>query len=122
MSLFALAWIIENLRSRSVSKAFRVMERLKQVPVPPPPDCLRHIGAVLTDEVQQMRATGGDYTDDVKANPFFLNKSLPFLESYLLHAQGALREDLVNTYLAFLEHEDPLTRQGACRALSVLQV
>lgn len=40
----------------------------------------------------------------------------------MLHAQGALREDLVNTYLAFLEHEDPYTRRGACRALAVLQV
>lgn len=57
--LIDLAWIIENLQSRSVTKTLRVMERLKQVPVPPPPDCLRHIGAVLIDDMQQLRAVAG---------------------------------------------------------------
>lgn len=56
---FNLAWIIENLRNGSHSEVQHVMQRLRNVPIAPPVDCLKRIGILATHIESQMRAEAG---------------------------------------------------------------
>ncbi|KHJ46113.1 hypothetical protein D918_03777 [Trichuris suis] len=93
------AWINESLKSRDVNVVNAILEKLKQSPVVPPTNCIRYVGMTLVDEVSQLRTVA---------------------ESYLLSLEGTMREDAVSKFITFLEHEDPLSRRGACRSLAVL--
>lgn len=53
---------------------------------------------------------------------FVSNTCVSFAERYLRKAQGQLSEDLILTYICLLEHDDNESRQGACRALAILNV
>ncbi|CDW58687.1 hypothetical protein TTRE_0000701201 [Trichuris trichiura] len=98
-NFLSLAWINESLKSRDVNVVNAILEKLKQSPVVPPTNCIRYVGMILVDEVSQLRTVA---------------------ESYLLSLEGTMREDAVSKFITFLEHEDPLSRRGACRSLAVL--
>ncbi|KHN80699.1 Protein FAM65B [Toxocara canis] len=93
------AWITSSLSTRQVTSVREVMDRLSQVPVVPPLECLRHISLVLVCPDRQLQA---------------------IIERYLITARGQLREDLITCYICLLEHENDHSRKGACRALAVL--
>uniref|UniRef100_A0A183TZB5 Adaptin_N domain-containing protein n=1 Tax=Toxocara canis TaxID=6265 RepID=A0A183TZB5_TOXCA len=99
MNFAIAAWITSNLSTRQVTSVREVMDRLSQVPVVPPLECLRHISLVLVCPDRQLQA---------------------IIERYLITARGQLREDLITCYICLLEHENDHSRKGACRALAVL--
>lgn len=45
-----------------------------------------------------------------------------FVDSYLRTARAELANDLTACFVCLLEHKDNASRQGACRALTILQV
>uniref|UniRef100_A0A914DVX6 FAM65 N-terminal domain-containing protein n=1 Tax=Acrobeloides nanus TaxID=290746 RepID=A0A914DVX6_9BILA len=94
------AWITSNLMSKKPSVVREVMERLRNVPVVPPLESLRHIGLVLIKDLPE------------------INESV---EKYLRSACKELKSDLTACYVCLLEHKDEQSRRGACRALAVLQ-
>uniref|UniRef100_A0A5S6R0K7 PL48 domain-containing protein n=1 Tax=Trichuris muris TaxID=70415 RepID=A0A5S6R0K7_TRIMR len=98
-SLAHETWINEGLKSRDVNMVSNIIEKLKQSPVVPPINCVRYVGMTLVDELSRLRTVA---------------------ESYLLSLEGTMREDIVSKFIIFLEHEDPLSRRGACRSLAVL--
>ncbi|VDP47451.1 unnamed protein product [Soboliphyme baturini] len=98
-SLAHETWIIESLKQRNVCQVRAVMERLKLIPVLPPFNCLRYVSMILVDKLIQLHA---------------------YAEGYLLHLQGLLHDEVISVYVTLLEHDDPLSRRGACRALAVL--
>lgn len=97
------------------------MLRLKNVPVVPPLESLRHIGLVLAS------------VEELINNPliepisnFFLFNLKNFLtiilEKYMNDASTELANDLAACFMCILEHEDSASRRGACKALSILLV
>ncbi|KAI1732986.1 filopodia upregulated, FAM65 domain-containing protein [Ditylenchus destructor] len=94
------AWITSNLMSSQVNAIKEVMNRLHNVPVVPPLESLRHIGLVLARESQAL--------------------STP-IEKYFQTVCAQLANDLSACYMCLLEHEDELSRCGACRALAILK-
>uniref|UniRef100_A0A914WEA1 Uncharacterized protein n=1 Tax=Plectus sambesii TaxID=2011161 RepID=A0A914WEA1_9BILA len=98
-SLAHEAWIGAGLSSRVLPTVQMVMDRLLHVPVVPPMESLRHIGLVLMAPNRELHSV---------------------IERYLTKAQGQLAEDLIMTYICLLEHDDNESRQGACRALTIL--
>ncbi|KAL3982949.1 hypothetical protein ACH3XW_49205 [Acanthocheilonema viteae] len=93
------ALIMSHLSSRQINLVREVMNRLSQVPVVPPLESLRYISLVLVCPDRNLQS---------------------IIETYLLSADGQLRDDLIMCYICLLEHENEQSRKGACRALGTL--
>uniref|UniRef100_A0A0R3S013 PH domain-containing protein n=1 Tax=Elaeophora elaphi TaxID=1147741 RepID=A0A0R3S013_9BILA len=93
------ALIMSHLSSRQISLVKEVMDRLSKVPVVPPLESLRYISLVLVCPDRNLQS---------------------IIETYLLSADGQLRDDLIMCYICLLEHENEQSRKGACRALGTL--
>uniref|UniRef100_A0AC34RIF0 FAM65 N-terminal domain-containing protein n=1 Tax=Panagrolaimus sp. JU765 TaxID=591449 RepID=A0AC34RIF0_9BILA len=94
------SWITSNLTCTKPDVVKEVMDRLKNVPVVPPLESLRHIGLCLLRENKEITAA---------------------IDSYLRTARTDLANDLTACFVCLLEHKDSASRQGACRALTILQ-
>uniref|UniRef100_A0A915N2F7 FAM65 N-terminal domain-containing protein n=1 Tax=Meloidogyne javanica TaxID=6303 RepID=A0A915N2F7_MELJA len=97
--LIEKAWITANLQSGLPSAIRDVMGRLRNVPVVPPLESLRHIGLVLAEQHQELYSP---------------------IEKYLRKASPELALDLSACFMCLLEHENDASRRGACRALAIL--
>lgn len=93
------AWITANLQSGLPSAIRDVMGRLRNVPVVPPLESLRHIGLVLAEQHQELYSP---------------------IEKYLRKASTELALDLSACFMCLLENENEASRKGACRALAIL--
>ncbi|KAI6206680.1 hypothetical protein M3Y94_00939900 [Aphelenchoides besseyi] len=91
------SYIIDSLESRNSAAVRDIMKRLQQVPIVPPVEALRHIGLAI----------GAPECQDA-------------IRSYLKSASNFLQTDLAAAFINLLEHKDPETRIGACRALAIL--
>lgn len=111
------------------------MERLRNVPVVPPLESLRHIGLVLIKDLPEINESVGkefrtilkklqkiNFYEILCSSKFSTTLTLIFLEKYLRSACKELKSDLTACYVCLLEHKDEQSRRGACRALAVLQV
>lgn len=94
------AWITTTLETGQPSAVRDVMERLRNVPVVPPMESLRYIGLVLSQQPPHVCAP---------------------IEKYFRKASPELVQDLAACFLCLLEHNDELSRCGACRALAMLR-
>lgn len=94
------AWISTSLQTGQPAAVRDVMERLRNVPVVPPLESLRHIGLVLSTQPPHVSAP---------------------IEKYFRKASLELALDLAACFLCLLEHDDELSRCGACRALAILR-
>ncbi|CAD5227389.1 unnamed protein product [Bursaphelenchus xylophilus] len=95
------AFITSSLESNNINLVRDVMDRLRKVPIVPPLESLRFVGKVLLSENRDCCIA---------------------VERYLNYASDGLRNDLAGSFCSLLEHRQPESRMGACRALAVLKL
>ncbi|KRZ17773.1 Protein FAM65C [Trichinella zimbabwensis] len=93
-------WINEGLKSRNIKEIRTTLDRLKQQNTLPPTNCLRYIAMLLVDEQSELYSASENYLHSINNN--------------------STREEMINQYIVILEHDDPMSRRGACRALALL--
>lgn len=52
-------WIVEALTSGNPSSVSYIVEKLKSVPITPPPDVIRNICVLLVQEMREIQAISG---------------------------------------------------------------
>ncbi|KRZ84925.1 Protein FAM65C [Trichinella sp. T8] len=93
-------WINEGLKSRNIKEIRITLDRLKQLNTLPPTNCLRYTAMLLIDEQSELYSASENYLHSIDNN--------------------STREEMINQFIAILEHDDPMSRRGACRALALL--
>ncbi|KRY89950.1 Protein FAM65C [Trichinella pseudospiralis] len=95
-------WINEGLKSRNIKEIQITLDRLKQQNTLPPTNCLRYIAMLLVDEQSELYSASENYLHSINNN------------------NNSTRGEMINQYIGILEHDDPMSRRGACRALALL--